>query len=292
MQKNPTTTAAHLPHESLPTHTPTRSRKRHCRRRTGAGMALLLIVCATLVMTACNGSNSQTKGKAEHVQPNGQAFELKGDSTLYGLACEGSNDTVLVFLPDDGSDPVSYDILQARMEHRVKGRIKTGDNLALLLSNDSLQQVVSLIDLDVLKGAWAYQVMPQLKERLKNMPQPANGLSQARRDSMLKRFMVPREYGMRLLRDNTVERIGGRNRQQQNENSPVEYPRQPRYTEWHLWNGKLILTAGNIDIPEINERYKREVTNDTAEIVLLRKDSLQLRFGEELRCYYRKKQTD
>ena len=262
------------------------------KKKTNKYALLSMLLVALLLSAACrHGSPRQSEANEQPTDSSltSSSFILKGDSTLYGLACEGSNDTVLVFLPDSGGDPVSYDILQARMERRVKGRIKTGDNLALLLTDDSVRQVRSLIDIDVLKGAWAYQVMPQPKARLQNRPAPKDGPSQARRDSMMKRFMVPREYGMRMLRDNSVERIGGRNRQQRDENSPVEYPRQPRYTEWHIWNGKVILTQGNINIPEINQRYRHAVQHDTAEIVLLRRDSLQLLIGDSIRSYYRKK---
>ena len=222
-------------------------------------------------------------------EPPQETNKLAGDSLLYGMACEGTSDSVLVFLANDGSDPVTYDMLQARLERRVRGRVQTGDNIALLLTDDSLPAVEYLIDIDQLKGQWAYLVMPQLKERFRNMPVTKDSPSQAVRDSMLRKFMVPREYGMRLMRDYSVERIGNSQRRQNADNTPVEYPRQPRYTEWHLWNGKIIFTAGNINIPNISDRYKHEVTYDTAEIVMLRRDSLQLRFGDELRCYYRKK---
>ena len=163
------------------------------KKKTNKYALLSMLLVALLLSAACrHGSPRQSEADEQPTDSSltSSSFILKGDSTLYGLACEGSNDTVLVFLPDSGGDPVSYDILQARMERRVKGRIKTGDNLALLLTDDSLRQVRSLIDIDVLKGAWAYQVMPQPKARLQNRPAPKDGPSQARRDSMMKRFMV------------------------------------------------------------------------------------------------------
>ncbi|MBO4826486.1 MAG: hypothetical protein J5506_04530 [Prevotella sp.] len=247
-----------------------------------------IFLAAWAVAVSCSGG--MEKNQPEDTETSEPAIVLEGDSTIYGMACEGTSDSLLVFLPDSGGNPVSYDILQARIERRIVGRITTGDNLALLLNDDSAGTVRSIIDIDQLKGSWAYMVMPQLKERFKNMPARKDGPSQAVLDSMLNRLMVPREYGMKLLRDNTVERIGSNTRRQRNENSPVEYPRQPRYTEWHIWNGKLIFTAGNINMPEINERYKHEVSHDTADIVFLRKDSLQLRFADGIRSYYRKKE--
>ena len=40
----------------------------------------------------------------------GTSTKIEGDSTRYGLACEGCTDSVLVFLPGTGGDPVTYNI--------------------------------------------------------------------------------------------------------------------------------------------------------------------------------------
>ena len=66
--------------------------------------------------------------------------------------------------------------------------------------------------------------------------------------------------------------------------SPVEYPSIKRYTDWHFFNGQLILKADTIagfskegDVPEI----------DTVQIRLLTADSLILEFPDHTQSYYR-----
>ena len=57
---------------------------------------------------------------------------LEGDSTIYGLACEGCSDSVVILLPGDGSDPVTYNIIDAHRHNRVMGRLKVGDWIGLM----------------------------------------------------------------------------------------------------------------------------------------------------------------
>ena len=54
-----------------------------------------------LLLTACvpsgnKNSDEQTTGDSLSQEP--LAIQLEGDSTVYGLACEGSNDSILVIL--------------------------------------------------------------------------------------------------------------------------------------------------------------------------------------------------
>ena len=60
-------------------------------------------------MSACGGNTS--KGADMDVSAeDSMAYSIynkeKGDSTLYGLACDGCTDSVVVFLPYEGGDPV------------------------------------------------------------------------------------------------------------------------------------------------------------------------------------------
>ena len=116
----------------------------------------------------------------------------------------------------------------------------------------------------------------------------------ALRDSMLRTYMIPREYGFTLSRQNSVSMIGSRHRQGVLDiESPVEYPRPKRYSEWHIWNGKLVLTQVDVNIKNDSiVNTNKILRSDTAEVVLLWKDSLQLRFGDHLQCYSRKKTTE
>ena len=74
---------------------------------------ILLAAAATLLTVACS-----TKQEQPATDVADDAISLKknlpGDSALYGLACDGCTDSVIVLLPHDGSDPVTYDILKAQ----------------------------------------------------------------------------------------------------------------------------------------------------------------------------------
>ena len=58
------------------------------------------------------------------------------------------------------------------------------------------------------------------------------------------------------------------------DDSPVEYPAVPQYTEWHAYNGKLILVQGRRELEGvvINGKTKR----DTFTFVYMKGDSLAL----------------
>ena len=70
--------------------------------------------------------------------------------------------------------------------------------------------------------------------------------------------------------------------------SPVVYPEVKRYTEWHMYNGRLILKADTTmfskegDVPSV----------DTVDIEMLMGDSLILRFPDHVQPYYRKVETE
>ena len=87
--------------------------------------------------------------------------EMKGDSTVYGLACEGCNDTVLVLLPPDNSDPVTYNILEATRNGRIRGKVSIGDRVALVLDPKDKHKATLVIDMEELEGIWCYIVMPK-----------------------------------------------------------------------------------------------------------------------------------
>ena len=55
-----------------------------------------------------------------------------------------------------------------------------------------------------------------------------------------------------------------------------------------MLNGKLVFTEGTIDTGS-KKRRKLRPQKDTVEIVLMMKDSLQLKFKDGIRAYYRKK---
>jgi len=246
--------------------------------------ALILITTAIFLMIAC--------GKKQQRPPEEQntAISLQqnapGDSALYGLACDGCTDSVLVFLPYSGGDPDTFDIINASQEHRIYGRPFIGDELAVIVNPEDRDEALMVINMENLKGTWCYMVTPTLRN-VEQMPKRMQRrMIEHMPDSLRQLMMTPREYSLRLKRDNTVMVFGGGLRQTTTDDlSPVEYPTVKRYTEWHLYNGRLILKADTLrgfskegDLPEI----------DTVDIRFLMKDSLVLQFHEHTQSYYRK----
>jgi hypothetical protein len=114
-----------------------------------------------------------------------------------------------------------------------------------------------VVDLDKLKATWTYQVMPHLRDLshlsrrqqariLANMP-----------DSIVENYMVPREYGFTLKRMGEARSVGFvMQNSSVEDDSPVEYPEVPQYTEWHAYNGKLLLVRGRFEMPKDSCRIR------------------------------------
>ena len=69
------------------------------------------------------------------------------------------------------------------------------------------------------------------------------------------------------------------------ENSPVIYPVPRNYTGWHVINGQLVLT---VEEQSADTTAVPKTENDTASFVMMLKDSLVLKFGDEVKHYYRR----
>lgn len=89
-------------------------------------LKLFAIISAVLLTTtACNNKdNGKTDPIAGHTNDE---MKMNGDKTVYGLACEGCNDSTILLLPNDGSDPIKYDIIDAYNKKRVLGSIHVGE---------------------------------------------------------------------------------------------------------------------------------------------------------------------
>ncbi|MGN1228685.1 MAG: hypothetical protein ACI4T5_03410, partial [Prevotella sp.] len=213
--------------------------------------------------TACGGKDS--KAKEDSVPADSMAYSIikkaKGDSTLYGLACDGCTDSVVVFLPYEGGDPVTYEIINARRLGKVFGRPKIGDRLALLVNAEDKEEADLVINLDELKGGWCNTFMPKFRD-LDKMPRRLQRRMMADMpDSVKQKFLVPKEFGFEIKGTSTVTPIGSHQRAETSDDmSPVEYPKQKRYSEWRIYNGHLLLATKKHGI-------------DTADIVLLRPDT-------------------
>lgn len=252
-------------------------------------LKLFAIISAVLLTTtACsNKDNGKTDPIAGHTNDE---MKMNGDKTVYGLACEGCNDSTILLLPNDGSDPIKYDIIDAYNKKRVLGSIHVGDWIGVVLNKHDKHVADEVINLDELKGIWCYVVMPKMrnyenmskklqKRIMKNMP-----------DSIKQTYLVPREYGFWLKRQWTAQSVGYVSSQSSLEDeSPVVYPQLGYFTGWHIWNGKLVVVSATPVFNKNNTITTSNPRNDTCNIDYLGEDSLVLSDSDGARSYYRKK---
>lgn len=209
-----------------------------------------------------------------------------GDSTLYGLACDGCTDSVLIFLSFDGGDPVTFDILNASRNKRVIGHPEAGDWVGVVLNKDDRKKADLVIDLDQLKGTWVYMAVPKPRER--KVKEMNVYVDQRRQDSILKAYMVPEEQGFALKRNSVAAPVGYVFARNNDEECPVVYPEVKFYTDWGIFNGRLVLSGKRMNASSEMKSRGDTLVSDTAEFIFMMKDSLQLRFKDGVRCYYRK----
>lgn len=214
---------------------------------------------------------------------------LEGDSTIYGLACEGCNDSVVILLPGDGSDPVTYNIIDAHRHNRVMGRLKVGDWIGLMRNPTDSTVADFVLNLDELKGTWCYVVMPKWRDASNMTPQAQAILEESMPDSVKKEFFVPREYGFSLKRQWTAQSVGYVRKSPLEDQSPVVYPRLLYFTEWHILNCRLVMTSREYQKKDDSEEMELAgYRNDTCDVVFLSGDSLVLASDGESRGYYRR----
>ena len=240
-----------------------------------------------ILLSACGNSDNNNGGNPKAVDSLSQepvTRQLEGDSTIYGLACEGSNDSLLVILSSVDSDPDTIDILDARINRRVFGRPDIGDQVAITMNPERKTVADIVINIDRLKGEWCYQVLPRLRRRSSAAADSAVQLPPDFPDSLSKKWFQPREYGYELRRDNTVRPIGTPRRDAERQQGPVEYPTLKRYRQWHVYNGHLLFSETRRD----TLGHQQVISTDTADIVFMRHDTLLLRFADREQGYYRK----
>lgn len=245
---------------------------------------LPFVIVAFALLASCGGGKKRGKdGNVEIVKD----VRLPGDSTVYGLACDGCTDSVLVLLPSDDSDPVTYNIISAMRNRKVFGRPRIGDQIAVVVNKDKKHVADIVIDLEELKGSWVYLAQPKMRKH-GPMPGGMKPKPNPEQDSMMQALMVPREQGFKLKKQYMMQPIGLQySLGAVSDNSPVEYPQVKYYTEWNVLNGRLVFTEGTIEFGN-KKRKKAKPMRDTVDIVLMMKDSLQLRFKDGVKSYYRK----
>ena len=237
---------------------------------------ILLLIAAILVLFSGCGTKEEQKPE----KTIGLSTNIEGDSTLYGLACDGCTDSILVFLPYSGGDPDTFDIIECRQQRHMLGRPHIGDALAVIVNPENRSEALWVINMGRLVGEWCYVVEPTLRT--------IDGKTPPLPDSIKKKILNPVEYCLKLKTDNTASMMG---HVKMNGNAPslAVYPDVHRYSEWRLFNGRLILHADTI--AGFTKEGEEPVT-DTADIVLLMRDSLILRIGDKEQSYYRKKVSD
>lgn len=246
-----------------------------------------LVICIFAIMALFAVScGNRTKNNDKTNDSLGSKARVKGDSTLYGLACEGCTDSVLVFLSFDGGDPVTFDIIEASKKKRIIGKPETGDWVGVVLNPTDKKKADMVIDLDQLKGTWVYMAMPKVREKKSNSTNVY--VDKQEEDSILKTLMVPREQGFALKRNSVAEPVGLVFRGGSGDESPVVYPEVRLYTDWGIFNGRLVLFGKTRNTAGKKGNVARKAVSDTAEFVFMMKDSLRLRFKDEVKGYYRK----
>jgi hypothetical protein len=238
---------------------------------------------AVLLAIACGKKQEVTETTEEAIAPE----QPTDDKMVYGLACDGSTDTILVLLRDIEGDPDTFDILDASRNQQVFGRAKIGDQIGVVLAADSSNVAAMVIDIDEMKGSWCYLVTPTLRKRADVSKEMEQEFLKKMPDSVMRRLLQPREFGFELKNDHQAQPIGIiRRGNTTDDHSMVEFPETKHYREWKFLNGRLILNETRRD--SLGEQQL--VSSDTADLVMLRRDTLVLRFADKEQGYYRKKQ--
>lgn len=250
--------------------------------------SFLIMGLAILSLAACKkGPKPPLKTMAN--MPISLSQPAKGDHAIYGLACMGCTDSVVVLLPNKGGNPIRYNILEATRKHQVFGNIEIGDWICVIPNSDEKNHATMVIDLDKLKATWTYQVMPHLRDVTHLSKRQQARILANMPDSIVETYMVPREYGFTLKRMSEARSVGFvMQTSAVEDDSPVEYPQVPQYTEWHAYNGKLILVKGRYEMNGIV--FNKTTTRDTLTFVYMKDDSLALMDNKgNIQGYHRKK---
>ncbi len=242
-----------------------------------------LILGSLATIVSCN-----TKEVKEAEKP-AYTIRLQGDNAVYGLACDGCNDTVIVVLPEDNSDPITYNIMEAKRRKRIMGKIQIGDRLCIVLNKKDKKKADVVVDIDKLAGIWCYIVMPKMRDAEQLSAKAQARMMENMSDSIKETYLIPREYGFYLKRDWVASSVGyvdDNNALAQE--SPVEYPPLGYFTAWHLWNGMLVITSGTPSTKNNEQINVKSLRNDTCSIDYLNGDSLVLSSDGISRSYYKK----
>ena len=246
-------------------------------------MKLRHYVLTLLAVGALNACNSSQEKQTEDELEN---YSQEGDSTIYGMACDGCNDTIIVYLrtPYSGTDPDTLNVLEATRHHQVFGKPRIGDKLAIVRSPKDTTAADIVIVTEKMLGNWCYKVLPSLKMRADMEGKTISQKIKQLPDSIADLLKVEHEYGIQLKADNQAFPIGLRKEKNtSDEESPVVYPQQKFYNEWFIYNGQIVLR--NMTPDSLGQNHV--AFSDTAQLVLLEQDSLILKFNDHQQSFYR-----
>lgn len=226
---------------------------------------------------ACKGKTTMEENEEDSIART--TLDIKNDSMIYGLACDGTTDSFVVIWPF-GGDPITYNIIEAKANGMVIGKPSIGDWTGIMVNPDDTTEATVVINLDALKGTWCYPVMPVMKDLQHMSKRMQQRMMSDMPDSVKNTYMVPREYGFTLKRSHVAQPVGRIMRSNTLEDdSPVQYPEVRNYKEWYVVNGKLLLVSGMRTLPGMkgNEAKKQPDIIDTLEFVYMDNDSLILK---------------
>ncbi len=237
---------------------------------------IILAFILAIVLCSC------FERKNDPIIRNNSGIE-SNDSTLYGLACDGTNDSIIIILPYDLSHPQTYSIIEAFRKHCIYGFPKVGDHIAVLLSKDR-KSAECVINIERLCGKWYRNVLPNWHKPAAMTDQQFSRMkthlltvmSNSTQDSLFH----PIEYMLELSSNGTVNTLENHPIKTNEDDAKIqliEYPKMKHYTSWKLYNGKLIFS---------NDR--RGHISDTCSFRITRKDSLIINFNDGTKIYYQK----
>lgn len=241
------------------------------------------MLTALFILSGCKGKKPQ---KTNSKDPISLSKNAPGDKTIYGLACDGCTDSVIVLLPNAGGDPITFNVIKAKKNKQFFGDPGIGDWLGIIVNPKNKHEAQLVIDLDEIKGTWTYQVMPKLKDVNKLSKRSIRMLIANMPDSIKETYMIPREYGFTLARQSVASPVGFI-MSSNDEESPVEYPTPRWYTEWHAYNGKIILIQGEKIINGV--KINKHIIRDTLSVAYLHNDSLALIKNGNIIGFHRQK---
>lgn len=248
---------------------------------------IIALAIAIVTLAACGNSTEPTS--QEQKGHTNDELRLKGDNTVYGLACEGTGDSTIVLLPNNGGDPVSYSCIEAKRRGKVVGTIKTGDWIGVVLNAKDKRKADFVVDLDQLKGIWCYIVMPKMRDYATMSKKMQQRMMNEMSDSLKETFLIPREYGFWVKRQWQAQSVGYvQEASTLADESPVVYPPLGYFTAWHIWNGKFVITSGTPSFKKDGTPSVSNLRNDTCSIDYLDDDSLVLSSDGISRSYYKK----